>query len=305
VNDTSTLINQAGEVERARVWRGFVFPVLVAATSLTIAFIGAILVGDDRGGDGVNRFVEALSGDSQSFLGGIGFLGFAFAAGLAAAVNPCGFAMLPAYMGLYLGSDSDNPDSSKSIIRPLGKALLVGAAVTAGFIVLFGAAGTVIGVGARSVLADVLPWFGLAIGITLAIVGAWMLAGGKLYSGLAQRAAAHIGDPNQVNVRGYFMFGLSYGTASLSCTLPIFLTVVGTTFAVSSIGTSLGQFVLYALGMGTVIMALTLGMALFKGAMVGVLRKALPYIQPVGTWMMIVAGAYIVFYWLTIGNLLF
>ncbi len=305
MNDTSTLINQAGEVERARVWRGFVFPVLVAATSLTIAFIGAILVGDDRGGDGVNRFVEALSGDSQSFLGGIGFLGFAFAAGLAAAVNPCGFAMLPAYMGLYLGSDSDNPDSSKSIIRPLGKALLVGAAVTAGFIVLFGAAGTVIGVGARSVLADVLPWFGLAIGITLAIVGAWMLAGGKLYSGLAQRAAAHIGDPNQVNVRGYFMFGLSYGTASLSCTLPIFLTVVGTTFAVSSIGTSLGQFVLYALGMGTVIMALTLGMALFKGAMVGVLRKALPYIQPVGTWMMIVAGAYIVFYWLTIGNLLF
>ena len=124
MNDTSTLINQAGEVERARVWRGFVFPVLVAATSLTIAFIGAILVGDDRGGDGVNRFVEALSGDSQSFLGGIGFLGFAFAAGLAAAVNPCGFAMLPAYMGLYLGSDSDNPDSSKSIIRPLGKALL-------------------------------------------------------------------------------------------------------------------------------------------------------------------------------------
>ena len=304
MNDTSTLINRAGEVDRARIWRGFVFPVLVAATSLTIAFVGAILVGDDRGGDGVNRFVEALSGDSQSFLGGIGFLGFAFAAGLAAAVNPCGFAMLPAYMGLYLGSDSDNPDSGKSVIRPLGKALLVGAAVTAGFIVLFGAAGTVIGVGARSVLADVLPWFGLAIGITLAIVGAWMLAGGKLYSGLAQRAASHIGDPNQVNVRGYFMFGLSYGTASLSCTLPIFLTVVGTTFAVSSIGTSLSQFVLYALGMGTVIMALTLGMALFKSAMVGALRKALPYIQPVGTWMMIVAGTYIVFYWLTIGNLL-
>ena len=103
---------------------------------------------------------------------------------------------------------------------------------------------------------------------------------------------------------GGFGLGLSYGTASLSCTLPIFLAVVGTTLAVTSIPTSLGQFFLYALGMGTVIMALTLGMAFFKGAMVSAMRKALPYIQPVGSWLMVVAGAYTVFYWLTIGGLL-
>ncbi len=71
-----------------------------------------------------------------------------------------------------------------------------------------------------------------------------------------------------------------------------------------STGTSLGQFFLYGLGMGMVILALTVGMAVFKGAMVGALRKALPYIQPVGSWLMVVAGAYIVFYWLTIGGLL-
>jgi hypothetical protein len=56
--------------------------------------------------------------------------------------------------------------------------------------------------------------------------------------------------------------------------------------------------------MGLVIMALTLGMAFFKTAMVGVLRKALPYIQPLGSWLMVIAGTYIVFYWLTIGGLL-
>ena len=111
-----------------------------------------------------------------------------------------------------------------------------------------------------------------------------------------------MGNPGQTNVKGYFMFGLSYGSASLSCTLPIFLSVIGTSFAVSSLGTSFGQFVLYAMGMGAVMMALTLGMAVFKGAMVGNLRKALPYIQPVGTWMMVLAGTCIIFYWLTIGN---
>ncbi|MBI2855398.1 MAG: cytochrome c biogenesis protein CcdA [Chloroflexi bacterium] len=221
---------------------------------------------------------------------------------MASAVNPCGFAMLPAYLGLYMGSQESNADSHP--LRHLSQAVLVGASVTLGFVVLFGVAGTVIGLGARTVLVDVLPWLGLSIGLLLAIMGSWLVGGGKLYAGLAARVADRMGDPGQVNVRGYFLFGLSYGTASLSCTLPLFLAVVGTTFAVSSIATSLGQYLLYALGMGVVIMALTLGMALFKGAMTGTLRRALPYVQPLGSWLMVVAGSYIVFYWLTIGDIL-
>ena len=293
-------------LQSGRPLRAILLPVLVGSLAIAVAVIGAIVVGNDSGIDGVNSFVETLSGTSGSFLGGLGILaplGFAFAAGVAAAFNPCGFAMLPAYMGLYMGS-GDEKGSQRHLFRDLGKALVVGGAVTAGFIVLFGTAGTLIGVGARSVVADILPWLGLGIGILLTIVGAWLLSGGKLYTAFAQRAAAHMGNPVQTNVRGYFLFGLGYGTASLSCTLPIFLTVIGTSFAVSSIATSLGQFVLYAMGMGFVIMGLTIGMALFKGAMVGALRKVLPYIAPVGTWMMILAGSYIIFYWLTIGEVL-
>ena len=281
-------------------------PVLVGGLALTMAIVGALIVGSGDGIDVVNSFVETLSGHSSSYFGGLGILGslgFAFVAGVAAAFNPCGFAMLPAYMGIYMGSGSEQ-DKKKHLFKDLGKALLVGGSVTAGFVVLFGVAGTVIGVGARSLVASILPWIGLSIGIALTITGAWLLSGGKLYTALAQQASARMGNPGQTNVRGYFLFGLSYGTASLSCTLPIFLSVIGTSFAVSSIGTSFAQFILYAMGMGFVIIGLTLGMALFKGAMVGGLRKALPYIQPVGTWMMIVAGSYIVFYWLTIGELL-
>ncbi len=280
-------------------------PVLVAAASLAVAVVGAFLVRDATGIDGVNGFVETLSGQSGSFIGGLGILaplGFAFGAGLAAAFNPCGFAMLPAYMGLYMGTGDEGEGTHP--VKQLGRALLVGGAVTAGFVVLFGIAGIVIGIGARSVVGDVLPWLGLVIGVILAIVGAWVVGGGKLYTAFAQQAATRIGDPGKNNVSGYFLFGVSYGVASLSCTLPIFLAVVGTTFAVSSIFTSLTQFVLYALGMGLIIVALTLGMALFQSAMVRLLRKALPYIQPVGAWLMVVAGAYITFYWLSLGGLL-
>ena len=284
--------------------RTVILPIAAATVALAIAVIGTLIVRGESDIDGINFFVESLSGGAARQLGGLSViapLGFAFGAGLAAAFNPCGFAMLPAYMGLYLGvGDEDNP----SFIAHIGKALLIGGSVTVGFILLFAAAGAVIGLGARSVVGSVLPWIGLGVGILLTIAGAWLLGGGKLYTALAQQMAEKFGNPGQANIRGYFIFGLAYGLASLSCTLPIFLAVVGSSFAAASIWTAFAQFILYAVGMGTVIITLTLGMALFKGAMVGGMRKVMPYMQSVGTWLMLIAGTYIVFYWLTIGNVL-
>ena len=285
--------------------RGVLIPGLVAVGAIAVAVLGALLIRGDGEIDDVNLFVESLSGNSASFLSGLGVvapLGFAFGAGVAAAFNPCGFAMLPAYMGLYLGVGANEERSS--FVSQLGRALLVGISVTAGFVLLFAVAGSIIGLGARSVVGSILPWLGLGIGILLVLAGAWLLRGGEIYTALAQQAATRLGNPGSSNVRGYFLFGLSYGVASLSCTLPIFLAVIGSSFAASDIVTSFSQFVLYALGMGVVIIILTLSMALFKGAMLGGMRKVMPYVHPIGTWLMIIAGTYIVFYWLTLGGLL-
>ena len=56
--------------------------------------------------------------------------------------------------------------------------------------------------------------------------------------------------------------------------------------------------------MGTVILLLTVGIAVAKGAMIGGLRKVLPYVGTVSSVMLLVSGAFIVYYWLTIGELL-
>ena len=80
--------------------------------------------------------------------------------------------------------------------------------------------------------------------------------------------------------------------------------MVGTTLTLGTFLDSTLQFLLYGLGMGLVILVLTLSMAIFKGALVGKVRKVLPYIQPVSAALLLLAGAYIVFYWLTIGDLL-
>ena len=100
-------------------------------------------------------------------------LGLAFTAGLVATVNPCGFAMLPAYISYFMGSDDDAPQSRAGSLQ---RGLLVGAAVSSGFITVFGAAGLLLTLGLQS-LTDVLPWLALIIGVGLAVLGTAMIRG--------------------------------------------------------------------------------------------------------------------------------
>lgn len=283
--------------------RTLFIPFLIGGLAISVAVVGAILTGSGADATGgVNGFIESLSGSSGSRLGGIGGSGlfwFIFGAGMVSTVNPCGFAMLPAYLGLYLGS-ADTAEARANPAVRFKQATIVGVLVTLGVMLLFGTVGIVLAAGLTTV-RSVIPWLGLVIGGVLTFGGAWVLMGGKLNIGAFSRAASHMGDAREVNPKSYFLFGLSYGTASLSCTLPIFIAVVGFGTTTSFL-TSTWQFLVYGLGMGTVILTLTLSMAIFKGAMVGALRKLLPFIQPISATVMILAGAYIVFYWLTLGR---
>ena len=289
-------------LNRLPVSRNILIAVGIAAVAYAVAIIGALLFRTDDGIDSINGFVEYLSGSSGTGLStALGFT-YAYAVGLTSAVNPCGFAMLPAYLGLYVSGGNQERDRRQPLLL-LARALMVGLSVSLGFVLLFGIVGLVLGLGAQAVI-PALPWIGLAIGILLIGAGAFIAAGGKIYTSLAQRAANKIGDPGQMNIPSYVLFGISYGLASLSCTLPLFLAVVGFGVGQSSgwLETA-GDLLLYAAGMGTVILALTLGMAVARTVMVRWLRKAMPYVGIAGAWLMVVAGTYIVFYWLTLGGL--
>ena len=285
--------------------RGIIIAAGIAAVAYAIAIVGALFARNATGIDGVNRFVELLSGSSGSGISNVGIkLGFAYAVGAASAVNPCGFAMLPAYLGLYV-SGGNREQEGRNPALLVGRAVMVGLSVSVGFVALFGAVGLILGFGSQAVVVTALPYVGLAIGVLLIGAGAFMASGGKIYTSLAQRAASRVGDPGQLNIPGYILFGVSYGLASLSCTLPLFLAVLGVGAGLSSGWLeTLGQFVLYAGGMGSVIMVLTLGMAVARSVLIRWMRAVLPYVSVVGAWLMVVAGTYIVFYWLTLGDLL-
>jgi cytochrome c-type biogenesis protein len=218
-------------------------------------------------------------------------LAFAFASGLVASVNPCGFPLLPAYLSYFIGAEGDeDADSARSVSRALG----VSAAVSLGFLLVFGLAGVFFAHVSSSVL-DWSPWITVVIGVALAGLGAAMLAGfepsvvlPKLNRGGRDRG-----------VGSMFVFGVSYAIASLSCTLPVFVAAVGTVFTRSNFASGVAVFVAYSAGMALVLMVLTVALALARHSLVRRLREAVRYVQRVAGALLVVAGAYVVWYGIT------
>ncbi|MDQ3328378.1 MAG: cytochrome c biogenesis protein CcdA [Chloroflexota bacterium] len=249
--------------------------------------------------------VEDLSFGSGSFLQQAGALlpfGYAYVLGMVAAVNPCGFALLPVYLGFYLG-DGAHAGSGRSR-GTLLRAAQVSFMVTAGFIVLFGVMGLALSV-ATTAIAGYFPLLGLLVGVALVLAGGRLVGGGILAAGLGNRLVSQLGDTTrQVGNRGFLAYGVAYGAASLGCTLPLFMAAVVFPITRGGFGAGAFQFVLYALGMGSVITLLTLSTAIFK-------RTALRRLRTIGSWvnslspvLLLLAGAYVIYYWLTQGGLL-
>ena len=249
---------------------------------------------------------ESFSSTASNFLAGAGAivpLGYAFGAGMVSAVNPCGFALLPTYLGLYLGSD-ESSGPALPISRRLLRGLEISFAVTLSFVILFGLVGVALSL-TTSAVGAYFRWIGLGVGVLLVLTGGAMLAGGHLYLGAAQRLGARLGArAAQRGIRAYAAYGLAYAACSLGCTLPVFLAVVASSLVTAGPAAAIVQFVLYALGMGFVLSVLTLVAALVKHAAFRGVRRLGAYVEPLGAVLLLVTGGYVIYYWLTLGGLL-
>jgi len=220
-------------------------------------------------------------------------IAFAFTAGLVATLNPCGFAMLPAYLSYLLGMedrDGDTPPWGSQALR----ALRVGATVSAGFLAVFGLAGLLITLGVRAVV-DALPWIAMVVGVGVIGLGIAMLTGRELTFRLPKASTA----PRGRGSGGVFWFGVSYAVASLSCTLPVFLVVVAGTIPQLGLVAGVATFLVYGLGMSALLLLITLSLAFGERALITRLRYASQYVNRIAGGILVLAGAYIVFFWVT------
>ena len=218
-------------------------------------------------------------------------VGWPYSLGVVAAFNPCGFAMLPAWLSYFIGAG--DRDQDPNLLRAALRGLVVGLTLTAGFIAVFGGFGLLFEtILSRGVVLDRIGWVTMAVGVGMTGLGAWMVSGRELNLRLPKMAKG----TGSRRLGSVFMFGVSYAVVSLSCTIGLFIASVGATFTNRSYAEGVANFVAYAAGMGSVITFLTLSLALARTNVAGRMRKLLPYVTRVSGVLLIAAGIYLVNY---------
>ena len=217
---------------------------------------------------------------------------FAFGAGMVALINPCGFGLLPAYLGVFLGQKDETDNRWISLNRAQG----VGLAMTLGMLLVFGFFGLVLG-GLQGAVASRLPYFNIALGFGLIVLGVAMLRGYQLNLKLPKMQKGG----QSGSFASMFLFGVSYATASLTCTLGLFLVAINSATFTAAPGAStfvprFGALVSYGLGMGLLATMLTLLLALGKTSIVGKFRSILPKINFFSGILLLIVGPYSIGY---------
>ncbi len=212
-------------------------------------------------------------------------LALAFTAGMVASINPCGFALLPAYVASFVAGD----DGTIGVHRRLARAVVVSLAVSVGFAITFVVVGVVFDA-ASGALRDKMPWLTIVIGVFMLIVGLAAIAGWK------PRLPFHeFGVSPSRSAVGMVGFGFTYAMVSLSCTLGPFLAVTGFAMRRSALG-GVVTYVTYALGMGVVILALSVSAAIAHDSLVGSLRSLSRWAPRLAGVLLAISGGYAVWY---------
>lgn len=211
-------------------------------------------------------------------------LAWAVPAGALATLNPCGIAMLPAYVAYFVGK------SERGRVDPF-RGVEAGALLAAGVMIVFSVMGVLIAA-IGSIVAAAMPWLALAVAVGLLGLGVTTLLGrevGVPLPAFTQRA------PRDRSRVGFLAFGVGYGLASLGCALPVFMIVVSRVLS-ASFTAGLAAFVAYGVGMSVMLIAVAVSVAAGKAAVVRALRAGAPALRYIGGLGLLAAGAYLLQY---------
>lgn len=220
-------------------------------------------------------------------------VGLAFTAGLVAALNPCGFALLPAYLALVVRGDRTSPNTPASGLVAVGRAVAATAAMGLGFLAVFGMFG-LLAASVATAAHRYAPYVTVLIGIVLVAFGAWLLAGRKLALlnpiPLGPRWAP------TARVGSMFAYGVGYAIASLSCTIAPFLAITGASFRTAAIFDGLWVYLAYGIGMTLIAGVLAIAVALARETLIERARRIMPYLNRITGVLLLVVGLYVGYY---------
>ncbi|CAB4568484.1 MAG: hypothetical protein F2534_11490 [Actinobacteria bacterium] len=216
-------------------------------------------------------------------------LSLSFIRGMVAAVNPCGFVLLPTYLLYFLGLQSSDAGQRRA---PMRRALVVSAAVSAGFLSVFLAVGLVSEL-FTSWIEQHAKYVTPVIGAALIVLGVAMLFGYKLP---IATPTVDAGGGRDRTVRSMFFYGIAYATASIGCTIGLFLATLFGTAEREGYAAGVANIVAYGAGMALLISALTVTLAVANSGLLRVLRTGMQHIQTIAGAFVLLSGLYLVWY---------
>lgn len=220
-----------------------------------------------------------------------GLLALALVAGAVAAFNPCGFALLPAYLTVLVAQTSGSHDQTPAVGAAIGRAVRFSMGMTVGFVAVFGLFGLVIAPLALAV-ERYLPVTSIVVGIALVVLGVWLLLGHSVaIPGLAGRGRGPTG--TWLSQVGY---GMTFALGSLSCTIAPFLAVTSTALRSGHPLDVFTAFIAYAVGMGTIVLLLAITMATAGAGLVSRIRRSGPFITRLSGALLVLAGLYVTWF---------
>ncbi|MDG2234154.1 MAG: cytochrome c biogenesis CcdA family protein [Ilumatobacter sp.] len=223
-------------------------------------------------------------------------MSLSFIRGLVAAVNPCGFILLPTYLMYFLGVSGGAPGTQKASIT---RALKVSAAVSSRFLAVFLVIGF-LSVPLRSTISANSKYVTGFIAIGLIVLGTAMLFGYKLPFMTPQIDS---GKKDQT-VKSMFVYGVAYAVASIGCTIGLFLATVFSARPDETFIDSVANMVAYGAGMALLVSALTVGFAFANTTLLKFLRNAMQYVDKIAAAFVVLSGLYLAwyFYWVDLDN---
>lgn len=218
-----------------------------------------------------------------------GNFAYSFLLGVLAAVNPCGFALLPAYLLYFLGLDRSNgQDTQRASLR---RALIVSSAVSIGFIAVFLVVGTISRLFTQWLELNA-KYAGFAIGIALIFIGLAMLAGWK-----PPLTTPNISGGRDRTFPAMFLFGVAYAIASIGCTIGFLTTAIFGSIGTRGFMSGVISIGLYGVGMALLVSTLTVTLAFAQGGLLRILRGGLRYIERLAGGLVVLTGGYLTWYW--------
>jgi len=197
--------------------------------------------------------------------------------------------MLPAYLALVVRGNGNGAPTA------VGRAVAATAAMTLGFLAVFGVFG-LLTVSLASTVQRYVPYVTVVIGIMLVALGIWLVSGRELTLLVSNRVARSASGAPTSRLGSMFGYGVGYAVASLSCTVGPFLAVTGAGLGATSVAGRVWIYLAYAGGFALVVGALAVGVALAGSALADRMRRILPYVNRIGGAVLILVGLYVVYY---------